>query len=660
MTTETQRVARVVEGVVALCLGQRGSLVWMPQLDAAAFHDGERIYLPRPATGSEDEFTLLLAIALREIAKRKSCDTSLVASTEPEVVSCAAGMEEARLKRTLYTDYLGAPAIFDQAHCLAAKQMDHAKSCDEATAISLLAWAAAHDGLLGSRASAASRAAVLTAAEKLLGHERASEVAEIASRASRFASTAEVLEAAKELVAKQVEPPPQSQPSEGASDEHSEPEADPHGTSSGTGGGDEERDDEAEGPDADAASAGDQSSEASAPDPDSQAGCEDEAKPESGAASPEAAQQGAQSGAAKEGEGDKSSAGGESARGPNAQAQQDSASSSRADSVARPTGADPLSDALARLNGFTGAADRAEEVMALGLEPSQESDDELEAAVQAALSQVDAIEELHALATTDGDESNGVWGGSDLTPSTNAEACSHVLPAVQGRLVTSLMRELQNERRRPFLRCAGGRQIATRHAWKLRSLGDVRVFKRAAPAAGIEAAISVLLDISLSMQGEKLEKAVPVAHGLVTALARISGVRTSLDVFPHQGKPSYEMVRFKQNPRSAQRSLEELRADGGTPTGRAMRARLGALLDAKERYRAMLIVNDGLPDPGELALVRELHALAAAEGIDIIGVGICVDVSTVFPNSITVKSVDDLPDAIEGCFTNILARRMAA
>ncbi len=62
-------VIRAIEGITALCLGSSDCVIWIEQSDAAAFCDDEAIYLPLPTGKNDQEYELLLALALREIAK---------------------------------------------------------------------------------------------------------------------------------------------------------------------------------------------------------------------------------------------------------------------------------------------------------------------------------------------------------------------------------------------------------------------------------------------------------------------------------------------------------------------------------------------------------------------------------------------------------------
>jgi hypothetical protein len=67
--TSPRAVMRIIEGIAAMCLGAAGNVIWVDETDAAAFSDGERLYLPRPLGFHEEEYALLLALALREVAR---------------------------------------------------------------------------------------------------------------------------------------------------------------------------------------------------------------------------------------------------------------------------------------------------------------------------------------------------------------------------------------------------------------------------------------------------------------------------------------------------------------------------------------------------------------------------------------------------------------
>jgi cobaltochelatase CobT len=181
--------------------------------------------------------------------------------------------------------------------------------------------------------------------------------------------------------------------------------------------------------------------------------------------------------------------------------------------------------------------------------------------------------------------------------------------------VTVLLRELQDVKRRPFIRAASGPKVSVTQVWRLKRLGDVRVFKKRVAASGIDAAVAILLDRSGSMRDNGFETAVEVVHAFILALQRISGVKTSLDVFPGAVAESEQVLEFKQNLNAVTKHLRSIEPDGGTPTGTAMATRLARLIETRAEKKIMVVVTDGMPEFGQLPIVGAVMARAAMEDV---------------------------------------------
>lgn len=330
---------------------------------------------------------------------------------------------------------------------------------------------------------------------------------------------------------------------------------------------------------------------------------------------------------------------------------------------------DVLSDALARLKGFDGAADVASQAAEIAAQatPSEAlpTDSFLRSAEAAMQQPGNASEALMVLidessedaeeATGQLDGLGGVLGGDELA--SQSDPSNNMLTGVQAKLVTVLLREFQDKRRRTFMRGVAGPQVAATHLWRLKRMGDVRVFRPKQLSSGIDAAVSILLDRSDSME-YTMTQACDVTYALALAMQRLSGVQVSVDVFPGEVSASREILGFKQNLRSVKEKFERLTANGGTPTGDAILNRLPKLLAARTQKKMLLVVTDGRPNSQDTT--QRAISLAIASGIDVIGIGIGIDVSRMFVNNIMVDSINDLAGALEALFKSDMVEKLAA
>lgn len=768
-----REIAKTVEGVTALCLGDSSRLVWVQATDAAAFNDGERMYLPRPTGQHEGEHALLLSLALKEVAKIKLSEAAAFSGVAPSQMPLAAVLEEARLKRALGNEYRGSAAIFDEGNVIAASLLMHQEGMSAAQAAILAVWAAAHHGFLASTSSE-------DVANKMraLGHAqieptRLDAALGLAAGASACASTAEVVALAQLVASALDEPPPEAAPpQQGGEDEPQQQTAEPE-SPRGDDSADEAQEDRAQ-PECEQQNvapspppqpdtkpeAGEQGGDANeqvqdGPSPGSQEGGaahqsqadtsdgdgNDESPPEQtqsqdgageggesdGAAAGQEQDQSEESSSAPQGgddaqqqgdspganggagEGDEGAGDGQGTQagdgsdgtqsqgdagqsGEPAAGAGDPSSGPGSDNLpaaaAEPsTGvtngegesaqtdakavADPLSQALARARGHERASDVSADAQVLqqqGVE--QMPTDEALALVEAALADMDPMQKFDdaALAlAADGaeeaasqDEAKAVavaMSGGDGYASGQRPVQDYRLEGVEARLLTVLLRDLQDRRRRPSRMGYSGR-VAADQVWRLTALGDTKVFRKRAAVTGVDAAVSVLLDTSGSM-GPIIETAVESTFALAQALHRIQGVQVSVDHFPGINQPATELLGFRESVRLAEPRFRALGADGGTPTGRALAARLPSLLTARAERRMVVVVTDGQPNVDEGPILEATMETMRCNDVKVIGIGIRADVSHLFEYSVLIEDVSELPTALEALFKDMVVRLVA-
>ncbi len=593
-------MTRALEGVVSLCLGEAGRVVWMDRSDAAAFTQGQKVFLPKPQGADPREMDLLLAITLREVAKVQFTADKVL--EQGRVLPYAAAIEEARVKKEFSREYRGAPNIFDAAMQVAVEMVaDNAEQMPTEALNQLAVWAAAHDGLLGTETSRRMASLAATVAQTVGDAEHLPGALDVARNAYRVKDTAGALQVGTEI-ADMLQPAEDEPPSPPPQGDEQQGQQEP---------GDQDK--------------GEGNTSANAADDGPQAG-------QSGGAEPGPSSR----------SDDQSPSGGEGSAGDGGASQAPCT--------------DPLSDALARLNGHDGAKD-------VSSTPEEFLDSEVEPA-EVPQGLADALQDENCNAASLLDALGEKKPSGDSSAGGLSMEVKHgepnLLAPVPARLVTVLLQGLQDRRRRPFSRGMSGQKVSSTHAWRLRTLGDPRVFRRRSPASGIDAAVSILLDTSESMEAVGMPQAVDAAMALVVALLRISGVQVSLDTFPGDGDVIREVLAFRQNWREAQERLQTIRADGGTPTGSAMARRLASLRACRADKKVMVIITDGKPHPVEVPLTRLKVAEAAANGVVVVAIGINVDVSALFPVSVTVSSVDELPHQLERVFKSKVLDALAA
>ena len=641
------QIVRTLEGVLALCLGSAESIVWVSQADAAAFSDGGKIYLPKPTGEHPQEYELLLALALREVAKIKHTDTVCFDHADGSVKPYAALIEDVRVKRLLGDEYLGSPQIFAQAFDVAGQVfLDKSQSggLEAGVATHLALWGAANQALIGSDAARnlSHSLAVLAAVE--VDAATLGDAVNLAAKGPVAVSTAEAVALGEQVLAtirKVEQEERQDQPQRG---DQAAPAGGDQSHPQGEGGQQDGQQDQPQGGDQAAPAGGDQSQ------PQGEGDQQDWQKdqPQSDDQCPQAGGGPSQ----QKGEG--------------------------ADSEQTKAVLDILSTALAMLRGYENARPCSHDAKALADQmatPSAVTDSEL-VAIEAALNEPD--DPLAALADAiDATQDVGEFNeeaddviATLLAPSSQAgggyadqsnDASNSLLGSIPGRLVSVMLREMQGRRRRPSRLGTSGKRVDVPSFWRLKQLGDLKVFRKTARVPGVSAAVSVLLDRSGSME-DQIGRATEVTYALALAMERINGVQVSVDVFPGTHSNIEPVLEFKQHVRSAKEILQTLRASGGTPTGSALQFRLPVLLRASVEKRFMFVITDGRPNASEYPLASQMIEMATESGVHLIGIGIGIeaDVGSLFPCHLTVETADELPRALEVLFKSDIAERLSA
>lgn len=231
------------------------------------------------------------------------------------------------------------------------------------------------------------------------------------------------------------------------------------------------------------------------------------------------------------------------------------------------------------------------------------------------------------------------------------------LDGVNARLVNVLLRELQDKRRRPVRLSDSGGRIAVQQFWKLKAMGETRVFKRQATAPGVEAACEILLDVSGSMK-PSLSLAIDATLAFARALQRVGNVRTAIHSFPHFFTFTNELLAFGESPAHATKRCELLEANGTTPTGQAVLTVLPGLIAQNKNRKMLFVITDDGPDCGET--LRRALMDATDNGVEVFGIGIGCDIKEHFPNSISVSEIGQLAGAMEQLFRTQVVNLLAA
>lgn len=196
-----------------------------------------------------------------------------------------------------------------------------------------------------------------------------------------------------------------------------------------------------------------------------------------------------------------------------------------------------------------------------------------------------------------------------------------------------------------------GRPLVTQ-LWRLRT-GNANVFEDEEDGPAVDTAVTLLLDVSSSMQGRPRDEHRPIeltklaAMAVVHALEGVHGVESAAYAFPGEHGNSLGVSRvksFHQRAQQASSAIAGLVAEGGTPLAQALYAVGPEIAASRRALKVLVVVSDGDPDDREAAKAAIRSAEAA--GVEVMGLGIKQDLSHLIRKSEKVDSPEQLAPAL--------------
>jgi cobaltochelatase CobT len=231
-------------------------------------------------------------------------------------------------------------------------------------------------------------------------------------------------------------------------------------------------------------------------------------------------------------------------------------------------------------------------------------------------------------------------------PSTGNAILSRAL-SESGKIRASLQGLIQSSRYERPVNKRFGNRIDGRKLVRL-SQGDSRVFERRTHKQAPNTALHLLVDASGSMNNRISQNSpITLAHiamdsavALALALEGISGVNPAITRFPHGDTNNVNpLLKHGQKVRPNASAFSAI-TNGGTPLHTAIWYAAASVMATKEDRKVIMVLTDGEADDYDAA--KSVIRRCEATGIELVGVGICIDTSHLFDNSICINNVSDL------------------
>ena len=238
-------------------------------------------------------------------------------------------------------------------------------------------------------------------------------------------------------------------------------------------------------------------------------------------------------------------------------------------------------------------------------------------------------------------------------PPLKVDAGLRLLERVTGesrKMRATLQGLVQAERLTHRFPTAHGTRINTQRLARV-GLGETKLFLKSELKAAPNTALHMVLDRSYSMNtslldvggkpsGTRLSMTLSASLALALALEGVPGVNVGITAFPGQAPNSvYRLLPHGQRVKT-QASAFTLSASGGTPMTEALWFGAAALLRCREPRKVLLVLTDGQPD--ELTSTLDILQRCQDSGIDVVGIGLGVEVGHLFPVALRINALTEL------------------
>lgn len=217
-----------------------------------------------------------------------------------------------------------------------------------------------------------------------------------------------------------------------------------------------------------------------------------------------------------------------------------------------------------------------------------------------------------------------------------------------------------------------GRRVETSRLWRPKT-GDYRVFVEKEESPRVNTAVQILVDISNSMNLEdRLQHAIDSSLALAMALSKLNGVKVATATFPAVGsaeaseKERVSIIHtFDQRPESNAKRFAAMWSHAYTPTAEVLLWAGREVLSRKETRKIVFVLTDGhpeMPERNRIAyrrLTTEIRTSLEQEGVEVVGLGIGINVSEIFPASVTVSNLDELAGSVFALMSKTLFKKAA-
>jgi len=215
---------------------------------------------------------------------------------------------------------------------------------------------------------------------------------------------------------------------------------------------------------------------------------------------------------------------------------------------------------------------------------------------------------------------------------------------------------LEAKARSTIMNGRSGSRLDVKRLWRTRT-GDARVFEKRIEGQKQDTAIQLLIDRSTSMRRD-IGIACDAALAVALAMDGVQGVSTSVAAFPYVSNNKDDDVLtisdFGESFRKVAARFPAVGVQGCTPMAQAILWGGYHLHATSQARKILLVVTDGKPDSP--SATANVIAKLEQSGVEVMGLGINIDVGYLFSKSGQISAVSELAAAIFGMLQETLAK----
>lgn len=206
----------------------------------------------------------------------------------------------------------------------------------------------------------------------------------------------------------------------------------------------------------------------------------------------------------------------------------------------------------------------------------------------------------------------------DVTETLCDESVLNDAKPVASSVMKVVKRLFESERHKKLSIKRSGVRINTSKITRV-AVNDSRIFESSKMKMDIDTAITIAIDMSGSMSGDRSHKALASAYGISKAVFTTPKITCRLTVFPGTNSLVEQITGRNSKP---SQSITGIKASGGTPLTEAVEEALFELNTLNVNRKVLIVITDGVVPP---TTAMQINRILTDSDVEVCWIAICVE-----------------------------------